>query len=178
MDMKQMFFSMILALVTTSLSFAQNTVNDEKEIEAGIDALIKSWNDHNYADMKNYATEDCEWVNIVGMWWKNRDEVQNAHDAFHKTIFKDVPLSKIKTTIRFITGDVAIVHLEQHIGAYTTPSGHQFPEADNHTTLVFVKKDMKWLLTTGQNVVIDAMAQKVTRLKSRTISVHNNFTNY
>ena len=157
--MKLMFFAMLLSLSATNV-FSQNTVKDNKQIESGVDALIASWNNHNYTDMKNYATEDCEWVNIVGMWWKNRDEVVYAHDVFHKGMFKNTPLSKNKATIRYLTADVALVHLDYHIGAYTTPNGHTFPEADNLSTLVFVRKQDKWLLTAGQNVVIDAMAQK------------------
>ncbi len=165
MDMKQMISVMILSALAT-VTFAQNTIEDKKQIEAGVDALIKSWNNHDYADLKDYATADCEWVNIVGMWWKNRDEVQYAHDAFHKSMFKNTALSKNQITIRFVTPDVAIVHLDQHIGAYTTPNGHEFPEADNLTTLVFVKKEEKWLMTAGQNVVVDAMAQKNDPAKS------------
>lgn len=157
--MKQMIFAMLLFL-STSTVYAQNTVDDNKQIELGVDALIASWNNHDYSDMKNYATADCEWVNIVGMWWKNRDEVAYAHDVFHKTMFKNTPLSKNKATIRYLTPNVALVHLDYHIGAYSTPSGNNFPEADNLSTLVFIKKEDKWLLTAGQNVVIDARAQK------------------
>jgi uncharacterized protein (TIGR02246 family) len=164
MVMKQILFSMLFFLAVTDAVFAQNST-DEKHVEAGVEALILSWNNHDYSDMKNYATEDCEWVNIVGMHWKNRNEVQYAHDVFHKVMFKTTSLSKNATKIRFLTTDVAIVHLNYHVGAYTTPSGHQYPEADNLSTLVFVKKQDKWLLTTGQNVVIDDKAQKSNPVK-------------
>ena len=80
--------------------------------------------------MKEYATEDADWVNVVGMWWKNRKEVQYAHQVFHKVMFQNTPLSKTSVHTRFITNDVAVVHLYWHMGAYTSPNGNYYKEAE------------------------------------------------
>ncbi len=54
--------------------FAQNRTEDEAAINKQVDAMIYSWNNHNYDDLKNYTTENTDWVNVVGMWWKGRQE--------------------------------------------------------------------------------------------------------
>ena len=69
---------MVILLGTCSFSVAQNDTSGQKAIEAQIDAFITSWNKHDFSDMKNYIAEDCDFVNVVGMHWKGREEVQYA----------------------------------------------------------------------------------------------------
>ncbi len=109
--------------------------------------------------MANYTTTDIDWVNVVGMWWKGRRQVQFAHDALHKTIFGTVPISKVSTHIRFIAPDIAIVHSINRVGTYTTPSGIKLPEGDNIATMVFVKKESRWLITACENIGVNEQAQ-------------------
>lgn len=86
-------FLMIILLVICSIGDAQNT-GEQKAIEAQIDAFLTSWNKHDFSDMKNYIAEDCDFVNIVGMHWKGREEVQYAHQAFHEQVLKNTLLEK------------------------------------------------------------------------------------
>lgn len=67
--MKKIFtttFSLLIGIVL----FAQNQTKDEAAIDGQVDAMIQSWNNHNYDDLKNYTTENTDWVNNTGMWWK------------------------------------------------------------------------------------------------------------
>jgi len=108
--MKKVLKTIVLLLVGKMI-FAQDTLKDKAAINAQIDAMIYSWNNHNYDDMKNYATENTDWVNVVGMWWKGRKESQYAHQAYHNTIFKTSVCERKSVVVRFVTKDVAIVHL-------------------------------------------------------------------
>lgn len=157
--MKKSLLNVVICMLPF-LSIAQNRDKDSKSIEKKIDELIASWNNHDYNDMANYATEDCDWVNVKGMWWKGRKEVLYAHQEYHKTIFKNTSLKKNSTTIRFISSDVAIIHLSWHTGAFNTPSGTAVPEGDDLATLVFVKKNGTWLLTAAENVNVIEASQK------------------
>jgi uncharacterized protein (TIGR02246 family) len=149
----------ILLLIPFILT-AQKPAADDAGIHSTVNAMISSWNNHQYDDMKTYATEDCDWVNVKGMWWKGRKEVIYAHNIYHQTIFRDVVLTKKDVHIRYITKEVAIVHLLWHTGAFITPSGNKAPEEDDMATLVLVKRDGKWLLTATENVSIVEAAQK------------------
>ncbi len=155
--MKNLLLTISLSLLSTFL-FAQNKT-DEQAINNQLKALFTSWNNHNYDDMKNYTTDDVDWVNVVGMWWKGRKEVQYAHQAYHNTMFKNVALVQKQSTIRFITPDVAIVHLVSYYGEFTTPGGSKAGKTDDMATLVFVKKNGTWLLTAGENVFVDEVAK-------------------
>ena len=54
-----------LFLLTCQLLLAQDHT-DEAAINKQVDAMIYSWNHHNYDDLKNYTTENTDWVNVVG----------------------------------------------------------------------------------------------------------------
>src|SRR5579875_2667647 len=62
---------------------------DAAEIRAALDGMQEGWNTHDMRKFVSYMTEDVEWVNIVGMWWRGKAEVYKAHEAFHQTIFKN-----------------------------------------------------------------------------------------
>jgi uncharacterized protein (TIGR02246 family) len=149
-------------LLTGQISFAQK---DLEVIEKNVNQLVSDWNTHDFKNMDTYTTEDVEWVNIVGMWWKGRTEVKMAHQGMFDRIFKGVPFTKKSTKIRFLTPEVAVVNLIVHVGEFFPPDGlnhgtNKMPEADDLLTLVFVKKNGQWLLSAGQNTVIDARASK------------------
>jgi uncharacterized protein (TIGR02246 family) len=149
----------IIFLLIGGLILAQNRTTDEAAIHKAVDAMIYSWNNHNYEDLKNYTTEDTDWVNGPGMWWKGRKQSEYAHQIYHNTMFKESVLEKKSLTIRFITKDVAIAHLLWHFSAFTAPDGKK-DASDCIATLVYVKQNGKWLMEAGQNVAIDKAVQQ------------------
>lgn len=163
--MKKVITTTVFLLIC-GLVFAQNRTKDESDINAQVDAMIYSWNNHNYDDLKNYTTENTDWVNVVGMWWKGRKESQFAHQFYHNTVFQKSVAEKKSVTIRFVTKDVAIAHVVQHLsGDVTLPDGKKGVPTDTMGTFVYVKQNGKWLMTSGMNVVIDKEAQPFDPVK-------------
>ena len=167
--MKKLFTTIILLLIGKFI-FAQHREKDESAINAQVDAMVYSWNHHNYDDLKNYTTENTDWVNIVGMWWKGRKESQYAHQVYHNTIFKTSVMEKKSVAIRFITKDVAIAHVVLHYydsdpHPVPLPDGKNLGPTDGLATLVFVKQNAKWLMTAGENVLIDKEAEPFDPVK-------------
>ena len=156
----------VLFLMCCGLVFAHNRTKDEAAINKQIDAMVYSWNNHNYDDLKNYTTEDTDWVNVVGMWWKGRKESQYAHQAYHNTFFKESVMEKRSVAIRFVTNDVAIAHVVWHFsGGGPLPDGTKPVPNDDLSTLVYVKQNGTWLMTAGHNVHIDKGAQQFDPVK-------------
>jgi uncharacterized protein (TIGR02246 family) len=158
--MKEIVFLSVMILAAFSATAQSSRQEDAAAIETQVDAMVESWNKHDHAQMAAYATEDFSWVNIVGMWWKNRKEVQFSTQLYHEVMFKTTPMKKIGVFVRFIRDDVAVVHFKSHVGTFSTPDGHQMPDNDEIALLVFVKQDGVWLMTAGENVIIDPVAQK------------------
>ena len=166
--MEKKTFVTVFYLLVCGLTFAQNQSKDEEAISKQIDAMIYSWNNHNYDDLKNYTTEDTDWVNVVGMRWRGRKESQYAHQAYHDTIFKTSVCEKISVDIRLLTSDVAVAHIVWH---FTDPNPVPLPDgkmpgpSDGLAMLVYVKQSGKWMLTAGENVMIDHGAQAFDPVK-------------
>lgn len=162
--MKQFSFIAILALIGL-ITKAQDRGADSSAIEKQVDAFFASWNRHDFSDMETYITPDCDWVNIVGLWWKDSKQVKFAHQFYHDRMFRNTPSSKKSITISFLSSDVALVHLLSHIGTFTAPNEQVMPEADDLATLIYVKKGEKWFLRAGENVVVNPAAQQFDPVK-------------
>ena len=79
-------------------------------------------------------------------------------------------MEKKSVAIRFITKSVAIAHVVLH--SYDTdphpaplPDGKIPGPTDGMATLVFVKQNRKWLMTAGENVLIDKGAEPFDPVK-------------
>jgi uncharacterized protein (TIGR02246 family) len=110
--------------------------------------------------MKTYCTADCSWVNIVGMWWKNLKEVEYSTQFYHSNIFKHTTMTNKGVFVRIINPVTALVQFKSYVTKFTTPDGHMVPGSNDIALLVYVKQNGKWLMTAGENVVIDPVAKK------------------
>jgi uncharacterized protein (TIGR02246 family) len=160
--MKYIF--VLLLAISYSIVSAQ-TESEKKEINSLIDELVTAWNTHDFTTMKNNSTSDMNWINIVGVWWKSRDIAVGAHQATFNAMFKGVKFEKKSVALRSITADVIIANLVIHVGEFYPPDGidhgnNKREATDDILTLVYVKKNDKWLLTAAQNTVIDSMANR------------------
>jgi uncharacterized protein (TIGR02246 family) len=164
--MRHKFFLVSYILLICSTGVAQN-VGEQKAIEAQIDAFLTSWNKHDFSDMKDYLAEDCDFVNITGMHWIGREDIQYAHQTYHDQFLKNTPMEKRSVAIRFLKPDVAIAHLLWHIGAFNPPDGSKRGDNDDLATMVFVKRNGIWLITASENVEVNAQAQPFDPVKIR-----------
>ena len=160
--MKTFVLSLVL-LMGTSRAFAQITAADHAAIRKVVQQMTTNYTNHKFADMATYTTPDVSWVNIVGMWWQGRPAVQAAHQQIFDGMFQGVAFTPGGPTIRAITPEVAVVNLYCKVGAFYPPDGvnrgvNKMGDNQDLMTLVMVKKHGKWLLTAGQNTVVDAAA--------------------
>jgi uncharacterized protein (TIGR02246 family) len=157
--MRRTLVLMVVLLAMLSAK-AQKKNADVQAIEKQVGAMVNSWNKHDHSDMDTYCTTDCSWVNIVGMWWKDLKEVKYSTQFYHTNMFKNTTMTNKGVSVRMLNPTTAIVHFKSFVSAFTTPDGHKIPGSDDLALLVYVKQNGKWLMTAGENVVIDAGAQK------------------
>jgi uncharacterized protein (TIGR02246 family) len=141
-----------------SVAFAQ-TATDETEVRKLVDELITSFNSHDFTTLKLNSTDDVSWVNMMGRWWKGRDEVVSAHDEIFGKIFKGVKFENKSVTLKPITPDVMVVHVVEQVGAFYPPDGvdrgvNKRPASENNLQLIYVKKGGKWLLSAAHNTEV------------------------
>ncbi len=121
----------------------------------------KAWNSSDMDAMGVLYTDDVHWVNIVGMHWRGKAEVDKAHRIFFEIMFKGVPLTLEEIeSITELPGGAAIAVICWSVGAFTTPAGAHVPPSRDRMTLVLVREGSKLLIKHGANVQIDELAQK------------------
>ncbi len=112
-------------LLAAGRALAQTPAADEAAIRQAVARMTTNWQNHQFADMAAYTTPDVSWVNIVGMWWRGRAQVQQAHQEIFDTIFKGVAFKPGPPTVRTIAPGVAVVNMYCHVGAFYPPRRHR-----------------------------------------------------
>jgi uncharacterized protein (TIGR02246 family) len=152
--------TMIMGGATVSDAQMAVPAKDAAEIHAALDGMQAAWNHHDMTAFVSYMTDDVEWVNVVGMWWKGKAQVFKAHDRLHKTMFKDRMLHDAQTVeLRMIAPGVVIATSVIPADGYTTGGGQVMPADRNVLTEAFVHRDGKWLVASGHNTTIVEEAQ-------------------
>ncbi len=146
------------------ITYAQGTKPLPKAVESAVCHTVtemeQSWNTH---DMDRYAallTDDCQWVNVVGMWWNGKPSVVKAHVAFHHSIFKNVSYVTEQVCLKPISKSVMSTILTVKMDEYTTPNGIKVPSGETRLTLILLQKGDSWLISSAQNTPIDAVANQ------------------
>ena len=134
-------------------------MDDNSKIVALVRSLENIWNRHRLEDLGELLTEDAEWVNVVGMWWRGRDEIVKAHAALHAGMFRDTAMEvSAGPEVRMISNDVAIATMTVRMGDYATPDGQRMSGVVDRLTLVTVKWEGEWWISSGHNTTIDPRA--------------------
>src|SRR6266853_5721382 len=58
-------------------------------VKAVLDRWEAAWNASDMTAMWQLAMDDVHWVNVVGMHWRGKAEVQKAHQVYFDLLFKD-----------------------------------------------------------------------------------------
>jgi uncharacterized protein (TIGR02246 family) len=149
------------AMGSSAMARATVSVEERTAIEAVVRGYVDSWNAHDMDAMFRLFTPEASWVNVVGMYWRGRDEVRQAHAAFHATIFKTNTLELRTIDTRRLTPDVALTVSEILQGAYRTPDGHEQPETPDRISLTLSRQPSGgWLITHGHNTIVNLQAAK------------------
>jgi uncharacterized protein (TIGR02246 family) len=136
------------------------SADDEKAVRQVIRGFEEAWNAHDMKAFAKLLRDDVEWVNIVGMHWKGKDAVVAAHEAFHKTMFKDHRMATDAVELRPLGGGHVIAVVTTTNDAFTTPGGQVMPKAQNRQTYVLTKEPGGWRIAHCQNVRVDAEAAR------------------
>jgi len=162
MNRRTVMTSLTAAALLASLpetAGAHQAAGDEALVSAWLENCVSSWAAGDADRMFAMATDDVEWVNIVGMHWKGKAEVLAIHRLYLNTMFKGVPLTlKSIESIRSVGPDVVIAVARWSVGQFNPPDGSTVPASDDRMTLVFRRTANGLSLAHGANVQINQAA--------------------
>jgi len=153
----------LLALIFVTFAApiaAQGTASDEKairEIEARWEA---AWNRHDLAAMAATYAPDADAINLAGEWFKGRDAFEKSLEELHSGKTKGSVWQTEETDIKFLTPEIAIVHVYVNSHGDRNPDGSPMVPRRVILTRVEVKRGGQWLIVASQatNIVPRASA--------------------
>lgn len=134
--------------------------SDEQSVRQVATAYEQAWNKHDMDALAPLFTDDAEWVNIVGMWWRGLPEVKRGHQWIHEKLFQTTAIHIDSCSVRFLTREIAASVVTWSKGSFVTPDGKQVPEGKDRMSLFLVKRARRWLIASGHNTTINAEAQQ------------------
>jgi len=138
------------------MAFISGTAGaDQKGDEAAIRDVVQSrqqqaWNQH---DAKAYAAlfaEDGDVVNVVGWWWKGRNEIESKLTDAFAFVFRESTLTITEVDVRFLTTEIAVSHTRWTMSGAKTPPTIPEPR-EGIQTIVLQKAGGNWMIEAFQN---------------------------
>jgi len=83
---------------------------EEAVLTSVADRFVAAWNAHDMQAFAGLFAEDTDFVNVIGLWWKGRWEIQQQHELLHATRMKNTQLTSTGMSIRTLGADHAIIY--------------------------------------------------------------------
>ena len=108
---------------------------------------------------------DADAINLAGEWFQGRAAFQRSLEDLHSGKTQSSVWQTERTQIKFLTSDIAVVHVYANSHGDRNPDGSPMPPRRVILTRVEVKRSGHWLIVASQatNIVPRASAQAFDR---------------
>jgi len=127
--------------------------------EAIPQVFTEAWNQRDASQIAGLFDSDAEFVNVTGLWWHRREDIERVHNYGLRTIFNHSTLTLTRTKTKYLADGIAVVHAKVKLTGQTS-----IPEVPNpgvrHTIFTFVVHQLseEWSCAAVQNTdIIPAM---------------------
>jgi len=155
--------AIVTSMGATCILAAPNDVEDVRNVVA---AFATTWNNHDMDAFGKLFAPDADFVNVAGVRWVGRQEIQLRHAYAHGTIpensvpgdnpayygiFRHSTLTFVHIDVRFLRKDVALAHVDSEL------VGDARTHNPRRTVLTFVvtRQNEGWLIAAAQNTEIN-----------------------
>lgn len=118
--------------------------------------FAEAWMKRDAKYLASLFDSKAEFVNVVGLWWRTRAEIEKAHAYGLSVIFKNSELTVVHTKVRYLTDDIAVVHTKMKLTGQTPPGSDKDSTNIRHTIFSFVVQriDEHWSCVSAQNTEV------------------------
>lgn len=135
--------------------------------------FAEAWNKRDARKLASLFDEDAEFINVTGLWWHNRKDIEKAHDYGLRAIFKESTLRLIRTKVKYLKEDVAVVQAKMNLTGQSPTAGVSNPGVRrNIFTFVVHKNENGWSCASAQNTdIVPNMETHVRDEKGNLVAV-------
>lgn len=121
------------------------------EVTQVVRAFADCWNRHDMRAFGELFDPNAEFVNVVGLWWKGREEIRKAHELTHATLFKHSRLTLSDVAVRFPVEGLAISRARWVLEGHVFPEGASLPAREGILLNVLRRGSEGWSIIDSQN---------------------------
>lgn len=138
---------------------------EEAAIGALLQAQVEAWNRGDAAAWSKVFVPDADFVNIVGMVFSGRKEIEERHAAIFATMFKGTRTAVTVRRVVFLSPRLAIVDSEHVVTGFEKlpPTMHPVDGALRTRMKYVLRKGAQgWQVVAGQNTEIKPVPARPT----------------
>jgi uncharacterized protein (TIGR02246 family) len=125
--MKKIVVALVVLAMTVTNPAIAKAVNDEQAVRKVLASFDEAFNKHDADTVTALFTDDAEFINVAGMWWRGRAEIRRGTAFVLAKIFQNTTIQTDSVSVRFPTRDTAIAVIAQHtVGSFVLPMGLVF----------------------------------------------------
>lgn len=130
---------------------------DHQAIHRIIVDYTNSWNRSTGKGFSKDFSVDADFVNIYGMHFKGKQEIEDRHIEILSTLFKESQLEILQTNLREVNPDLVIANVYWKLDGYRDPRSGKDAITQTKKGIfiqVFVRAEKKWEITASQNTLV------------------------
>ena len=153
-------FLLLPAALPQPIGAQGGSAADEKAIRDVEARWEKAWNSNDVPAMSRDFALDVDAINLAGEWFKGRAPFAQSLEELHSDKAKGSIWQTEETSVKFLTPEIAIVHVLINSHGEHNPDGSPRPARRAILTRVEVKRGGQWLIVASQatNIVPRASA--------------------
>lgn len=155
---------LLLAVLSCSIAFATQS-DDEAVIKTIVQSMQEGWNKKDGAGFAEGFAPQHDYINILGLYLPNARKEGNAraHQQLFDTVYKDTDLQLRVAKFKFLTPDIALVHILGH----THPAGKSEEKRQEIVISgIFKRQDASWQIIAFQNTPVQQRPEQRPPTKS------------
>jgi len=94
---------------------AHESTSPHRAAAALADRWQRAWNGHDMQSAGELLAPDADFVNVGGRWLRGRSQFIDYHVRLHEMQMRNSTWSNLALTVRALSADVALAHLEWRI---------------------------------------------------------------
>lgn len=94
--------------------------------------FVEAWNNRDPDGLASIFDEDAEFVNVVGLWWHDRESIRKAHAYGLERIFDRSTLRLVRVKVKKLSDEIAVVHARMRLSGQTPVGGFTAPKTQQN----------------------------------------------
>jgi uncharacterized protein (TIGR02246 family) len=118
------------------------------------EAFRAAWMARDADALAALFAEDADFVNVVGIWWEDREAIRRAHHYGLTRFFRESRLVVGRVKLRRIGEDAAVVHARLILAGQIGKDGDVAGRRQTVLTCVMARRGDGWICVSAQNTDI------------------------